>query len=77
MQDRSYFMQDRMVLQYDQEKGEATTSTAYEDITSTEDASFAEQPNTTCAKQEHAVDLSLICLSYFHEDLQSDPYEVP
>ena len=66
-----------MVLQYDQGKGEATTSTAYEDITSTEDASFAEQQNTTCAEQEHAVDLSLICLSYFHEDLQSDPYEVP
>ena len=39
-----------MVLQYDQEKGEATTSTAYDDITSTEDASFAEEQNTTCSK---------------------------
>ena len=52
-------------------KGEAKTST--------EDASwtFAEQQNITSTKQEHAVDLGLFFLSYFHEYLQSDPYEVP
>ena len=50
-------------------KGEAKTST--------EDASFVEQQNITSTKQEHAADLGLFSLSYFHEDLQSDPYEVP
>ena len=58
-------------------KGETKTPTAYEDIISTEDASFVEQQNTTSAEQEHAVDIDLFCLSYFHEDLQSDSYEVP
>ena len=62
---------------FNSSKGEAKTSTAYEDITSTEDASFVELQNTTSAEQEHAVDIDLFCLSYFHEDLQSDPYEVP